>query len=187
MTLRARSSRPGRAAKGLSAVGDRVYGVKPISRDGSHASHLLVKGRLRAESAAGPKHSGPGGAAVFLRDDLARREGGWANSRQHVGKDCPRDGPARQGDQAKKGGCGRFFRGGAALHMGFVQAGSGKHLPKWLGSSSNDGSISRLGLRRRFATSMPPLIMLDVAGLDGACDSMISGRSRGRAETYHRK
>jgi NADPH:quinone reductase-like Zn-dependent oxidoreductase len=26
------------------AVGDRVYGVKPVSRDGSHSSHLLVKG-----------------------------------------------------------------------------------------------------------------------------------------------
>ena len=26
------------------AIGDRVYGVKPVSRDGSHASQLLVKG-----------------------------------------------------------------------------------------------------------------------------------------------
>ena len=25
------------------AVGDRVYGVKPVSRDGSHASHIVVK------------------------------------------------------------------------------------------------------------------------------------------------
>src|SRR5271165_4380728 len=25
------------------AVGDRVYGLKPVSRDGSHASHIVVK------------------------------------------------------------------------------------------------------------------------------------------------
>lgn len=33
----------GKGCKGAFAVGDRVYGVKPVSRDGSHASHLLVK------------------------------------------------------------------------------------------------------------------------------------------------
>ena len=139
----------GKGCEGVPAVGDRVYGVKPISRDGSHASHLLPNGRLRAESAAGPKHSGPRGAAVFLRDDLARREGSRVNSRQ-LGEDCPRAwGGAVKAIKQKKGGCGRVCGGGAALHVGFVQAGSGKHLLKWLGSSSYDGSISRLGLRRR--------------------------------------
>jgi reticulon-4-interacting protein 1, mitochondrial len=34
----------GTGCKGAFAVGDRVYGVKPVSRDGSHTSHLLVKG-----------------------------------------------------------------------------------------------------------------------------------------------
>jgi NADPH:quinone reductase-like Zn-dependent oxidoreductase len=34
----------GKGCKGAFAVGDRVYGVKPVSRDGSHTSHLLVKG-----------------------------------------------------------------------------------------------------------------------------------------------
>jgi reticulon-4-interacting protein 1, mitochondrial len=33
----------GKGLKGAFAVGDRVYGVKPVSRDGSHTSHLLVK------------------------------------------------------------------------------------------------------------------------------------------------
>ena len=34
----------GKGCEQTFAVGDRVYGVKPVSRDGSHASHLLVKG-----------------------------------------------------------------------------------------------------------------------------------------------
>jgi NADPH:quinone reductase-like Zn-dependent oxidoreductase len=34
----------GKGSEGAFAVGDRVYGVKPVSRDGSHASHLVVKG-----------------------------------------------------------------------------------------------------------------------------------------------
>jgi NADPH:quinone reductase-like Zn-dependent oxidoreductase len=34
----------GKGCKGAFAVGDRVYGVKPVSREGSHASFLLVKG-----------------------------------------------------------------------------------------------------------------------------------------------
>lgn len=34
----------GNSCKRAFAVGDRVYGVKPVSRDGSHASHLVVKG-----------------------------------------------------------------------------------------------------------------------------------------------
>jgi NADPH:quinone reductase-like Zn-dependent oxidoreductase len=34
----------GRGGASDFAVGDRVYGVKPPSRDGSHASHVLVKG-----------------------------------------------------------------------------------------------------------------------------------------------
>ncbi len=34
----------GKGCKGAFEVGERVYGVKPVSRGGSHASHLLVKG-----------------------------------------------------------------------------------------------------------------------------------------------
>ena len=34
----------GKGCEQTFTVGDRVYGVKPVSRDGSHASHLLVKG-----------------------------------------------------------------------------------------------------------------------------------------------
>ena len=34
----------GKGCEQTFAVGDRVYGVKPVSRDGSHTSHLLVKG-----------------------------------------------------------------------------------------------------------------------------------------------
>src|SRR5271165_5861900 len=34
----------GKGSEQTFAVGDRVFGVKPVSRDGSHSSHLLVKG-----------------------------------------------------------------------------------------------------------------------------------------------
>jgi NADPH:quinone reductase-like Zn-dependent oxidoreductase len=34
----------GKGCKGAFAVGDRVFGVKPVSRDGTHASHLVAKG-----------------------------------------------------------------------------------------------------------------------------------------------
>ncbi len=34
----------GKGCEQTFAVGDRVFGVKPVSRDGSHTSHLLVKG-----------------------------------------------------------------------------------------------------------------------------------------------
>lgn len=36
----------GTRAASAFAVGERVYGLKPASRDGSHASHLLVKAAL---------------------------------------------------------------------------------------------------------------------------------------------
>ena len=54
------------------ALGDRVYGLKPTSRDGSHASHLIVKAPMRGKRPE-PKHPGSGSAAVLLRDDVASR------------------------------------------------------------------------------------------------------------------
>ena len=156
----------GKGCEGVPAVGDRVYGVKPISRDGSHASHLLPNGRLRAESAAGPKHSGPRGAAVFLRDDLARREGSRVNSRQHLGKTVLVHGAAPSRRSSKKRRMRAGLRRGRGVARGFCSSRKREALTEMARLVELRRLHLPTGIEAPSATSMPPLITLDVAGLD---------------------
>jgi reticulon-4-interacting protein 1, mitochondrial len=67
------------------AIGERVYGVKPPSRDGTHASHVLVKA-ARVEGAYEPRASGGRGAALLLRDDVAGCGAGRCHPSERRGK-----------------------------------------------------------------------------------------------------
>jgi NADPH:quinone reductase-like Zn-dependent oxidoreductase len=148
-SLLARSSQPERVAKGflrseIASMGSSLFPgtarMPPIfSRMGAYARKAPPDRNIR-DLAALPYSF----VTIWLAARAAglTRDNTWGRLSSCMGR-------RRQGDQAKKGGCGRVCGGGAALHVGFVQAGSGKHLLKWLGSSSYDGSISRLGLRRR--------------------------------------
>ena len=73
----------------------------------------------------------------------------------------------RPDDEPKKADAGDSARTGRGIMHGFCSSRRRKRFPKWLGSSSKDGSLFRSGLRRRFATSMPPSIMFDFASADG--------------------
>ena len=68
------------------AIGERVYGVKPPSRDGTHASHVLVKAAHTSEGAGEPGASGPRRVALQLRHDVAGCGGGRRHPSERQGK-----------------------------------------------------------------------------------------------------
>ena len=256
----------GKGCEQALTVGDRVYGVKPVSRDGSHTSHLLVKGAYArkappsgniqnlavlpysfvtmwlAAKAAGLTrdnvrgktvlvHGAAGGLGTLALQTLSawgakvtaiakgarppcllrrrrdrsdrpqpksirdlegrvRRHAQLRHMERRVkvallsaaGRAWPRDDRSsvdskfrrpgldrrrRPDDEPKKADTGDSAERDRAITHGFCSSRRRKRFPKWLGSSSKDGSLFRSGLRRRFATSMPPSIMFDFVGADG--------------------
>ena len=54
---------------------DRVYGLKPVSADGTHASHVLVKAAHVLRAPSGGRSSGAGSDSLQLRNDVAGGDG----------------------------------------------------------------------------------------------------------------
>jgi reticulon-4-interacting protein 1, mitochondrial len=52
-------------------IGERVYGVKPPSRDGTHTSHVLVKPAHFRKAPANRKLQDPSALPLQLRHDVA--------------------------------------------------------------------------------------------------------------------
>ena len=80
----------GKGCEQTLTVGDRVYGVKPVSRDGSHTSHLLVKGAYARKAPPERQHPESGCAAVFLRDDVDAMKAAGLTRENVQGRDCSR-------------------------------------------------------------------------------------------------
>ena len=73
------------------AIGERVYGVKPPSRDGTHASHVLVKAAHTRKAPANRELQDLAALALQLRHDVAGCGGGrrHPSERRGKGNSCP--------------------------------------------------------------------------------------------------
>ena len=137
-------------------VGDRVYGVKPASAEGTHASHVLVKANHVLPAPGRPRPSCARCNSLQLRDNVARRARSGAYPGKRLRKESAGPRRRRRARDAGDADAVRMGRKGYGDRPALVQSrrASRRVPPRWsTGQTSRSPPWRALSTQR--STSLP--------------------------------